>query len=361
MLPNEDKSSTKSDQHSVRLVNFKMRKNSAFESTAYDTSTLLPKHALHKADQTNSNCTYNSIGDFKLNNECEKASISSEIHQLVPDKKVETCGLDDVIELTNRKIKAIRMFSSPSCSFETHEFLEQHYNVEAPIEAAKGASSEPNQQLVKPSRLDRLFNKPNLTRSKSLDVINLTREELLNELQFPIAQPSSYPNRLKLIKESINSRLKSKSKCRSQSLKRFNRREYGELNIFNKLKKIKQFKDNLIKYRLRMGENEEGESGVNENEFDDDVNQSFELSSEHAIHDLQGSSKYWIGKDYCNFIHKDVKEVHSPFKDSIDRTKVPRMPWHDVAGCVCGPAARDIARHFIQRWNYVKMKKVFQS
>jgi len=34
------------------------------------------------------------------------------------------------------------------------------------------------------------------------------------------------------------------------------------------------------------------------------------------------------------------------------------MPWHDVAGCVCGPAARDIARHFIQRWNYIKTKKV---
>lgn len=34
------------------------------------------------------------------------------------------------------------------------------------------------------------------------------------------------------------------------------------------------------------------------------------------------------------------------------------MPWHDVAGCVAGPAARDIARHFIQRWNYIKMKKV---
>lgn len=74
--------------------------------------------------------------------------------------------------------------------------------------------------------------------------------------------------------------------------------------------------------------------------------------------ELQGSSKYWMGKDYCNFIYKDVKEVHSPFKESIDRTNVPRMPWHDVAGCVCGPAARDIARHFIQRWNYVKMKKV---
>jgi phospholipase D1/2 len=34
------------------------------------------------------------------------------------------------------------------------------------------------------------------------------------------------------------------------------------------------------------------------------------------------------------------------------------MPWHDVAGCVIGAAARDMARHFIQRWNYIKTKKV---
>jgi phospholipase D1/2 len=31
---------------------------------------------------------------------------------------------------------------------------------------------------------------------------------------------------------------------------------------------------------------------------------------------------------------------------------------HDIGGCVFGKAARDVARHFIQRWNYVKMKKV---
>lgn len=110
-------------------------------------------------------------------------------------------------------------------------------------------------------------------------------------------------------------------------------------------------------------ESDEKEDNENEIENYDDFNEpnndSFEIpSSEQAVQDLQGSSKYWIGKDYCNFIYKDVKEVHTPFKDSIDRTRVPRMPWHDVGGCVCGPAARDIARHFIQRWNYVKAKKV---
>ncbi|KAF8972879.1 hypothetical protein BGZ46_009977 [Entomortierella lignicola] len=33
------------------------------------------------------------------------------------------------------------------------------------------------------------------------------------------------------------------------------------------------------------------------------------------------------------------------------------MPWHDVSLAVVGQAARDIARHFVQRWNFVKREK----
>ena len=36
-----------------------------------------------------------------------------------------------------------------------------------------------------------------------------------------------------------------------------------------------------------------------------------------------------------------------------DRTKVPRMPWHDVAMHIVGQPARDLCRHFVQRWNYL--------
>ena len=70
---------------------------------------------------------------------------------------------------------------------------------------------------------------------------------------------------------------------------------------------------------------------------------------------LQGSSKIWIGKDYVNFIHKDPVDVHNPFEDLIDRNKTPRMPWHDIGGVVYGKAARDVARHFIRRWNFCKV------
>lgn len=45
-------------------------------------------------------------------------------------------------------------------------------------------------------------------------------------------------------------------------------------------------------------------------------------------------------------------------QDLFDRTKTPRMPWHDIGVMVHGHAARDVARHFIQRWNAVKIGKV---
>lgn len=32
------------------------------------------------------------------------------------------------------------------------------------------------------------------------------------------------------------------------------------------------------------------------------------------------------------------------------------MPWHDIASVVHGKAARDVARHFIQRWNFTKVR-----
>lgn len=43
--------------------------------------------------------------------------------------------------------------------------------------------------------------------------------------------------------------------------------------------------------------------------------------------------------------------------DFIDRYTTPRMPWHDIASVVHGRAARDVARHFIQRWNFTKARR----
>uniref|UniRef100_A0A672HK89 Phospholipase n=1 Tax=Salarias fasciatus TaxID=181472 RepID=A0A672HK89_SALFA len=73
--------------------------------------------------------------------------------------------------------------------------------------------------------------------------------------------------------------------------------------------------------------------------------------------ELFGNTRFWHGKDYCNFVHKDWIQLDKPFDDFIDRHTTPRMPWHDIASVVHGKAARDVARHFIQRWNFTKLVK----
>uniref|UniRef100_A0A673MUF7 Phospholipase n=1 Tax=Sinocyclocheilus rhinocerous TaxID=307959 RepID=A0A673MUF7_9TELE len=84
--------------------------------------------------------------------------------------------------------------------------------------------------------------------------------------------------------------------------------------------------------------------------------ESVHQESPHVI-GLMGNTRFWHGKDYCNFVHKDWVQLDKPFDDFIDRHITPRMPWHDIASVVHGKAARDVARHFIQRWNFTKIMK----
>ncbi|XP_066154308.1 phospholipase D2 [Euwallacea fornicatus] len=91
---------------------------------------------------------------------------------------------------------------------------------------------------------------------------------------------------------------------------------------------------------------------------EDEVDRKMDLQTpEQIIETLDGSAKFWIGKDYVNFIVKDFTNLDSPFDDFIDRATTPRMPWHDVGMCIHGEAARDAARHFIHRWNATKLEK----
>ncbi|XP_062844293.1 phospholipase D1 isoform X2 [Trichomycterus rosablanca] len=73
--------------------------------------------------------------------------------------------------------------------------------------------------------------------------------------------------------------------------------------------------------------------------------------------DLSWNDLLWLGKDYSNFIKKDWTQLDQPFQDNVDRTQVPRIPWRDLGSVVHGKAARDLARHFIQRWNFTKSFK----
>uniref|UniRef100_A0A671T313 Phospholipase n=1 Tax=Sinocyclocheilus anshuiensis TaxID=1608454 RepID=A0A671T313_9TELE len=75
-----------------------------------------------------------------------------------------------------------------------------------------------------------------------------------------------------------------------------------------------------------------------------------------GVGELMGNTRFWHGKDYCNFVYKDWVQLDKPFDDFIDRYTTPRMPWHDISSVVHGKAARDVARHFIQRWNFTKVR-----
>ncbi|XWS14128.1 hypothetical protein CRYUN_Cryun36dG0096700 [Craigia yunnanensis] len=76
---------------------------------------------------------------------------------------------------------------------------------------------------------------------------------------------------------------------------------------------------------------------------------------EHKVGDNPPS--VWPGKDYYNPRESEPNSWEDTMKDELDRGKYPRMPWHDVHCALWGPPCRDVARHFVQRWNYAKRNK----
>ncbi|KZT27381.1 phospholipase D [Neolentinus lepideus HHB14362 ss-1] len=77
---------------------------------------------------------------------------------------------------------------------------------------------------------------------------------------------------------------------------------------------------------------------------------------QHVVVDdaeFQDGTQIWPGKDYSNARIHDFHTLDKPDEDMYDRTKIPRMPWHDVGMQVVGQPARDLARHFVQRWNWL--------
>ncbi|KAK2747295.1 Phospholipase D1 [Myotisia sp. PD_48] len=61
----------------------------------------------------------------------------------------------------------------------------------------------------------------------------------------------------------------------------------------------------------------------------------------------------WPGKDYSNPRVQDFYELDKPYEEMYNRELIPRMPWHDISMHVVGQPARDLTRHFVQRWNYI--------
>ncbi|CAN1193879.1 Phospholipase D zeta 1 [Linum perenne] len=74
---------------------------------------------------------------------------------------------------------------------------------------------------------------------------------------------------------------------------------------------------------------------------------------------LSKSTVFIARKNFLAFMRMESESNswEDKMKDELDRTKYPLMPWHDVHCALWGPPCRDIARHFVQRWNHAKMNK----
>jgi len=88
----------------------------------------------------------------------------------------------------------------------------------------------------------------------------------------------------------------------------------------------------------------------------DDKLTGFELDH-NAPRDAE-HCQLWPGKDYSNPRVQDFYALDRPYEEMYDRTKVPRMPWHDISMQIVGQPARDLGRHFVQRWNYVLRSRI---
>lgn len=125
----------------------------------------------------------------------------------------------------------------------------------------------------------------------------------------------------------------------------------------NKYREIKQrVKDKLDEFDSSDSESEDEKDNILN---PDDIDTASMLSINSSIYEIEQPPistefYYWQGKDYSNCYKEDFKELESFSKDQFDRKKTQRMPWRDEALCVFGNSARDLARHFIQRWNHCK-------
>ena len=75
---------------------------------------------------------------------------------------------------------------------------------------------------------------------------------------------------------------------------------------------------------------------------------------DHPIYEAPNDEQkyYFPGIDYSNARIRDFDKVENYLVESCDRKKEIRMPWHDVHSRLIGPVVADIARHFVERWNF---------
>ena len=116
---------------------------------------------------------------------------------------------------------------------------------------------------------------------------------------------------------------------------------------------FRQFTDDNDNVVL-ISQNTVGQSRLRYSQRSQTQMSEFEIEDPDDDEDEPPDQYLWVGQDYVNIIIKDHSDVTRPFEMVIDRNTTPRMPWHDVSSVVYGQCARDVARHFIQRWNMIK-------
>jgi len=80
---------------------------------------------------------------------------------------------------------------------------------------------------------------------------------------------------------------------------------------------------------------------------------------DHPITDFGENEEFFFpGIDYSNSRVKDFTDPKILEPPLIDRNSHPRMPWHDASICIYGQSAQDLARHFIEYWNFARLKDV---
>ena len=90
-------------------------------------------------------------------------------------------------------------------------------------------------------------------------------------------------------------------------------------------------------------------------EFEETENETTKIDETKLDSVFESNGYYWFGKDYANTYINDFKNLEDTSKDQFDRKKIPRMPWRDQGLVIYGESARDLSRHFIQRWNECKV------
>jgi phospholipase D1/2 len=81
---------------------------------------------------------------------------------------------------------------------------------------------------------------------------------------------------------------------------------------------------------------------------------------QHPLADVHPSGVHnniFPGQDFNNNRILDFDSVDDWKSNKLDKLQYGRMPWHDVAMGLIGPAVYDIAEHFVLRWNFMKRDK----